>query len=427
MKNILLGLGFISSTIIPVIAVVSCSGEEDTHKMRHNKKVKPIIESTKPVTHIKDSTAVVTPPHIHVTPVIAAISTWSTSDPLMGVIPSELSTFITSGNKDVIIHLSETQTTYDASSILAQIKSNTKLKNANGDSVVYLSSFANGIDKTSLSVEEHVYTLSDPNGISGHAIAITYTFKIMSPPHAGVMVQPTIAVIKDDHHDPIRTESEWITYLEDSSNGFEQSFVNKAKYAITWTLGQAGKIALNGFKDVHFPAKFILPEVVEIDDHAFDGATLPFKFAIPSSAVKIGTNIFNHSTFSVNGTLTLPSTMTRFPDNIFQGAKLPSNFVIPSSITTIGVASFAQVHFARNSIFTIPLGVTKIELNAFAFAVVPDGFTIPSSVKTIEKWAFSNTNLPHSFIVPMTVTSLHAIAFTDSKNRNGGLYTLVRT
>ncbi|MCK5866865.1 MAG: leucine-rich repeat domain-containing protein [Mycoplasmataceae bacterium] len=436
MRKILLGLGMIMAVSSPIIAVVSC-GEtiEKPHKGSKVKINKPVIE-----------TGVVSlrPPRASAVKVDTIAPVWSISSIPVGIVPSELgSGYITHGNKDLTIQLTGTQTTFNASSIISQIKANTKLIDETDKHVSIMGSFPQGINVSSLSLGEHVYTLSASDSSGNHSLIITYTFKVVqSLPMTVVNKHPIVVVSKPPTpivnkpstsssikipHVPITSMDDWNTYLDDPSNGFSTIFIGKAKQGITWVSAKLGKIKASAFEGVHFPATFILPNVVEIGDNAFKRATLPSKFSIPESTIKFGTNIFNNAIFPSSGTLTLPSTMTKIPEYMFQHATLPMNFVIPSSITTIGFAAFNKVIFPLKCLFRIPTSVTKIEMNAFAFARVPDGFKIPSSVTTIEKWAFANTNLPNSFVVPLTVTNLHTIAFTDSKNRDGSLYVLKRT
>ncbi|MCK5866824.1 MAG: leucine-rich repeat protein [Mycoplasmataceae bacterium] len=255
---------------------------------------------------------------------------WRIATTQSGLIPPEIgSTYISEGNLDVFIKLTgKTETSYDANHIIDQIKANTKLMHNGVDSALYTSSFESGVDASSLSAENYVYTL---HGVD-MSPSITYTFKIYNP-------------------ELMDTQEQWEDYLDDPSNAFESSFIEKAKSAMNWTDNPKGSsnpsayILDDGFKGITFPSEFKLPKIIQVGNNAFEDAKVLSDFCLPSSVTTVGEYAFKGVVLS--SSFIWPKSARVIGDYALAGAYFNDDFIIPSTVVHFGNNCFKGTSFSN--------------------------------------------------------------------------------
>ncbi len=172
--------------------------------------------------------------------------------------------------------------------------------------------------------------------------------------------------------------------------------------------------------------------VTNLGDYAFAGCALT-SVTIPESVARIGVQAFgdctslaaitvdtNNSTYSsvdgvlldkgrttlleypagVEGSYTIPNTVTNLADYAFAGCALTSA-AIPNSVTRIGSAAFAGTSLTS---VTIPNSITRIGADAFAWCYSLTNATIGTGVNSIGSEAFHGC----SSLVAITVDSSNA-------------------
>lgn len=170
---------------------------------------------------------------------------------------------------------------------------------------------------------------------------------------------------------------------------------------------------LSGLTSLVFP-----PNIEEIGDYAFQGATIPSHITIPATVKKMGRGCFLH-VFSLEE-MTVEGTPTEIP-NLFCGACVNlSKVTLPNTVKRIGYSAFNGACFSD---FTWPSALEEIGPEAFRQCLELTHVTpFPASLKRIENDAFQEcTKLQgdaNSFIPP-SLKYIGAGAFSDNKGITG--------
>ena len=100
---------------------------------------------------------------------------------------------------------------------------------------------------------------------------------------------------------------------------------------------------------------------------------------LPSTLETIGISAFKSADFE-DGTITIPSSISRISNTAFQGIIGVETLDIPSTVKEIGAGAFKESSIVN---ITIAEGVESIEKNAFANMEKLESINIPTSVKSI--------------------------------------------
>ena len=142
--------------------------------------------------------------------------------------------------------------------------------------------------------------------------------------------------------------------------------------------------------------------VVEIDEHAFYGATQLTSVTLPETVTKIRDEAFGgcSSLTSVN----VPSGVTAIPTGCFKKCSALTSVTGMAGVTSIGGSAFMSC----SSLATVE-GLTKVEtIGQFAFSgdvLMPNLPEMPN-LKTIERNAFSNCNSMTMLLLPAGMESV---------------------
>lgn len=187
---------------------------------------------------------------------------------------------------------------------------------------------------------------------------------------------------------------------------------------ITWELTSDGTLTVSGSGAMADYDAFF-------DDEApWDSYRANIKSVIlEGNITKIGSCAFS-GLGNVNGTLSIPETVTEIGESAFSGASFIGDLVIPNSVVTLGGNAFASTLF--DGTLTLSNQLTSIPEYAFNFNRFSGELVIPSSVEAIGRFAFSNSmNLRGNLTIPGTVKTVGSSAFGNfSGNANFGVLTI---
>ena len=147
-----------------------------------------------------------------------------------------------------------------------------------------------------------------------------------------------------------------------------------------------------------------------------DGKTTPL-----ASNMDFGSKILSH-TIDSKGTciIEFEGKFTRIPDGAFKDTKINSNTIeIPETVTSIGSYAFANTPICGSLI--IPNSVTEIKEGAFENCRNLNSLKLPSNLKRIESLVFKSCGFSGSLTIPNSVTEIGERAFYDCKGFNGKL------
>jgi hypothetical protein len=114
---------------------------------------------------------------------------------------------------------------------------------------------------------------------------------------------------------------------------------------------------------------------------------------------------------SMEGTYTIPSSVTTIYDNAFLFCTLLTSVIIPESVVSIGLYSFAYSGLIGT--LTLPQSLTKIEVSAFQnCSGLTGSLIITSSVTSIGFRAFESCSGITSVTIPSSVSNIDDYAFS---------------
>lgn len=177
----------------------------------------------------------------------------------------------------------------------------------------------------------------------------------------------------------------------------------------TYIIGSRAFYNCSSLNAVNFNGK----EVTSIGDMAFANCTALNSFTVPAGLTRFGDRAFDKVAVSFtatsgytveNGAVYSGSTLLIAPKNV------TASFTIKTGTTEIAPYAFSGCSFANGTV-TIPSTVTKIGEGAFANSNL-SSVTVPSGVTGIADYAFKETQLA-SFTVNADITELGAGAFMN--------------
>ena len=142
-----------------------------------------------------------------------------------------------------------------------------------------------------------------------------------------------------------------------------------------------------------------------------DGKTTPL-----ASNMDFGSKILSH-TIDSKGTciIEFEGKFTRIPDGAFKDTKINSNTIeIPETVTSIGSYAFANTPICGSLI--IPNSVTEIKEGAFENCRNLNSLKLPSNLKRIESFVFKSCGFSGSLTIPNSVTEIGHHTFYGCNN-----------
>ena len=142
-----------------------------------------------------------------------------------------------------------------------------------------------------------------------------------------------------------------------------------------------------------------------------DGKTTPL-----ASNMDFGSKILSH-TIDSKGTciIEFEDKFTRIPDGAFKDTKINSNTIeIPETVTSIGSYAFANTPICGSLI--IPNSVTEIKEGAFENCRNLNSLKLPSNLKRIESLVFKSCGFSGSLTIPNSVTEIGHHTFYGCNN-----------
>ena len=142
-----------------------------------------------------------------------------------------------------------------------------------------------------------------------------------------------------------------------------------------------------------------------------DGKTTPL-----ASNMDFGSKILSH-TIDSKGTciIEFEGKFTRIPDGAFKDTNINSNTIeIPETVTSIGSYAFANTPICGSLI--IPNSVTEIKEGAFENCRNLNSLKLPSNLKRIESFVFKSCGFSGSLTIPNSVTEIGHHTFYGCNN-----------
>ena len=149
-----------------------------------------------------------------------------------------------------------------------------------------------------------------------------------------------------------------------------------------------------------------------IDDSILGVTSLKISEGITS----IGTAAFNGCS-NIQGTLTIPSTVTVIGSAAFMNCGFTGKLIIPRSVTTIYGGAFSGIHFNALEVYS-----TNINMGAYnQCSSIIGSLTIGNTVETIGPGAFSGGSYTGDLYIPRSVRTIGSGAFNACYNLTGKL------
>lgn len=218
-------------------------------------------------------------------------------------------------------------------------------------------------------------------------------------------------------------------FMRDDMHKLQSINLKEVTIGEGWMSNSANKIPDDAFYGKSMLVRFIFPDNTEyIGDNAFLETNLTGSLIIPNGVRQIGDRAFDELS-SLNGTLSLPSSLTHvgykafgacnfvgtldIPESVVSIGEyafgrcmhLTGNLILPESLEFLGVGAFSDCASLSGSI-KIPSKITKIEDYVFCQCNGLDGdLILHDNIQTIGDWAFSSCgfrgelNLPNSLVV----------------------------
>ena len=165
--------------------------------------------------------------------------------------------------------------------------------------------------------------------------------------------------------------------LPDTLESIPEDFADKVGGLSSITIPAKVKhIGDRAFAGDHFETELTFAKKTWID-HSYKRITISGD--LPSTLETIGISAFKYADFE-DGTITIPSSISRISNTAFQGIIGVETLDIPSTVKEIGAGAFKESSIVN---ITIAEGVESIEKNAFANMAKLESINIPASVKSI--------------------------------------------
>ena len=135
---------------------------------------------------------------------------------------------------------------------------------------------------------------------------------------------------------------------------------------------------------------------------------------IPSSVTTIGKNAFR-ACINLTGALIIPNSVTSIDEDAFNGCQGFTSLTIPSSVITIGKRAFTGCRNLTGALI-IPNSVTSIGEEAFSSCLGFTSLILSNSLTEIKSGTFyGNWGLVGSLVLPNSITSIGDNAFAGLK------------
>ncbi|MDD1772268.1 MAG: leucine-rich repeat protein [Methanomassiliicoccales archaeon] len=121
------------------------------------------------------------------------------------------------------------------------------------------------------------------------------------------------------------------------------------------------------------------------------------------------TTLIEYPAGNANGSVTIPSSVTRIEFSAFAYSAKLTSVTIPESVTSIGAAAFAEC--TSLSSVTISNSVTVIDDFTFQYCSALTSVTIPENTTSIGAWAFYGCSSITNIVIPASMTIIYFHAF----------------
>jgi hypothetical protein len=144
---------------------------------------------------------------------------------------------------------------------------------------------------------------------------------------------------------------------------------------------------------------------------SFKNITTISEVSLPEGLTEIGDNVFCGCTSLIG--ITFPSTLTKIGENAFSKSKLFGDIVIPDSVTEIAAGAFSSTDITS---VILPASLKTLSDSAFSnCATLECEITLPEGLTTIGKFAFMDSPITGTLVIPATVTTISESPFWGTK------------
>ena len=203
--------------------------------------------------------------------------------------------------------------------------------------------------------------------------------------------------------------------IEDEWNNMNAA--TKALYQSKNVTKTSTSIPELAFKGISLPNGFFIPSnITSIGNHAFDESTLPNGFTLPNSITSIGDKAFQAVNIPTGFELPINSQFTTLNNGIFAYAILHKGFVVPQNITSVKEGVFSNATLASDFTMVNNNLITTYEWRGFDSADLSHAtnFSLPSQMKIIPNATFASAMLPNNFsLANLPLTTIESIAFFE--------------
>lgn len=164
--------------------------------------------------------------------------------------------------------------------------------------------------------------------------------------------------------------------------------------------------------------KLSLPSTLEtINASAFSGCSFSGELVLSPSIKEIQSSAFAGNSFS--SSLMLPKQLEAIGDGAFSNCKFTGDLIIPDKIKSIPSNLFREIPF--NGTLVLPDGIERIEFNAFRYNRLCGELKLPSNLTYIGNYAFERNNFSGELILPSKLISLGNSTFSSCSKLSGTL------
>ena len=357
MKKILLGLGALTTVIVPVIGVISCGSDSDSDKNNKNKVNKKDLSINSNLSLVE----------------LKSLSVTGNTELSLGIkFPME-----SKGEKIVFGVLNNSGTIISINYSLTHFLGNDKFVTTSGKITIIPT-----ITKNNENVLMIPSGTTDLRGIGSLLKSLPNDFEIPA------------TVIK--------------------LGGFGSSLIFLPEgFSIpdgVTDLGSFGRTLTS------IPEGFTIPDsVIHLGSFGRHLTSIPSGFTIPSHIEDL--KFFGAELTSVPNGFVIPESVEKLNQFGSSFTSIPSGFTIPSTVRELGAFGFSLTSLPQG--FIIPDSVSELESFGHSFISIPDGFTIPNTISSLEHFGDSLKSIPNGFTIPSHVTDFgdfgESLAFPFTK------------